>query len=45
MLPDTVLMSAFYMNEILVRLLPKREPVPKAVSFLFHNLKELSGQK
>lgn len=44
MLPDTVLMSAFYMNEILVRLLPKREPVPKLFHSYFTTLRNLADK-
>lgn len=45
LLPDTALMSAFYMNEILVRLLPKREPVPKLFHSYFTTLRNLADYK
>ena len=46
LLPDTALMSAFYLNEILIRLLPKREPVSQLFHSYFAALRNLAdGQK
>ncbi len=42
LLPDTAIMSAFYMNELLVRLITKRDPVPGLFSSYFSTLRKLS---
>ncbi len=44
-LPDTVLMAAFYINELLVRLLPRHEPVPRLFSVYFNALRSLSNRE
>lgn len=39
---EKVLMSAFYINELLVRLLPKNEPEPKLFQLYYETLKNLA---
>ncbi|MCD8339998.1 MAG: DNA repair protein RecO [Burkholderiales bacterium] len=44
-LPDSALMAAFYLNELLVRLLTRNDPVPRLFKSYFDVLKELSEHK
>ncbi len=44
-LPDSALMAAFYINELLVRLLPRNDPVPRLFNSYFDTLKALSDHK
>ena len=44
-LGDSVLMSGFYMNELLVRLLPRLDPYPKLYASYFKTLKDLAFGK
>lgn len=42
---EKVLMSAFYINELLVRLLPRGEPEPALFTIYYDTLKKLAVEK